>query len=240
MSGGYFITGTDTGVGKTVVAAAVLRALCEAGHDVAYMKPVQTGCVQDDNRRIVPDLEYAYRLAGLSVPRADSELLCPYRFLMPASPHLAAARESVEISTDTIMDAYEQLTARHAMLIVEGAGGVLVPLNGGQTMIDLMQRMDLPVIVACRAGLGTLNHTLLTLRALRRDGLTVAGLVMVQTAPGSWGDIESDNEATLRRLGQAPVLGRIMYHPALADETADAAIFSACLNSDLIHAFQSL
>lgn len=225
MSDGYFVTGTDTGVGKTVVSAALLQQLCEYGRSVMYMKPVQTGCPPTGN---APDPDTCFRLAGITPTADDLPDICPYRLQLPASPHLAAAREQVTISLDRIVASFHRFRGRHDLVVVEGAGGVLVPLYDRTTMLDLMQRLAIPVVVACRSGLGTLNHTLLTLRALRDAGLTVTGLVMVQTTEDPWGEIEEDNRSTLERLGEVRVLSRIDYHPALADGTAGPDVLAAC------------
>lgn len=229
MKDGWFITGTDTGVGKTVLSAALLLRAKEEGRRAVYMKPVQTGCEPDDGRRCAPDVDTCYRLSGMPRPAEEDRDISPYRLLMPASPHLAAAREGVTISLDRIMDSFHNLQSRHDRIIVEGAGGVLVPLNEQDTMLDLMQRMQMPVIVACRAGLGTLNHTLLTLRALRDAGLTVAGLVPIQTTAAAWADIEADNQATLQRMGHVPVLGLLTYQPELAKTAAGPDILRSCV-----------
>ncbi len=231
---GCFITGTDTGVGKTVVSAAVLLQRIEREQRVMYMKPVQTGCRQAGGERIAPDPDYGLRLAGITPAPEDRADICPYRLLMPASPHLAAAREDVTISIDRILESYERLQRRHAFLVVEGAGGVLVPLNDSDTMLELMRRLALPVIIACRAGLGTLNHTLLTVRVLRDAGLDLAGLVLVQTTPEPWGDIEEDNRCTLERMAAVPVTSRIAYHPALAAGTADPRILRSCVQGTVL------
>lgn len=228
MNRGWFITGTDTGIGKTVVSAMLLLQFKEMGRRVMYMKPVQTGCETRDTERVAPDPEFCLRLAGLT-PNADEYAdICPYRLLMPTSPHLAAAQENVVISLDRIVSSFRRLQERYDPIIVEGAGGVLVPLNKQDTMLTLMQRLNLPVVVVCRAGLGTLNHTLLTVRAVQDAGLRVEGLVLVQTTNEPWGAIETDNEKTLRRLTKIPIFGRIPYHAALADGTATPGTLRTC------------
>ncbi len=228
MNRGWFITGTDTGIGKTVVSAMLLLKLKEQGRRVMYMKPVQTGCKMRDTERVAPDPEYCLRLAGLAPKPTEHEDICPYRLLMPASPHLAAAREDGIISLDRIISSFQRLQERYDPIIVEGAGGVLVPLDDDSTILDLMCALELPAVIVCRTGLGTLNHTLLTVRAVQDAGLRIAGLVLVQSANEPWGVIETDNENTLQRLTNIPVFGRVPYHAALADGTADADTLRAC------------
>lgn len=187
---GIFITGTDTGVGKTRVAAALLLALRERGEDAWPMKPIQTG--GDD------DLAVCLSLAGL---RADDELrgrLGPYRFPLAASPHLAARAAGARIETPRIAATFRELAARHGPIVVEGAGGLLVPLDGGGTvMADLIGALEIPVLVVARAGLGTLNHCLLTVQELWRRGLPCVGLVL-NSAVGGGDVVKRDNESTLR------------------------------------------
>ncbi len=221
MSGGYFVTGTDTGIGKTVVSACLLRALHQHGRKAIYMKPVQTGCEERGGNRIAPDPEFVAASTGIQGTAQDQDAICPYRLLMPASPHLAARQEKVEIDLARIMRAYARLQARYDKLVVEGAGGVWVPLNSRESMLDLMTRINLPVVVACRSGLGTINHTLMTLQALRHRGLTVAGLVLVDTHNEPRGEIEADNRRTLEQWGRAPVLGWISYQTRIAEGAPD-------------------
>ncbi|HOW97791.1 MAG TPA: dethiobiotin synthase [Kiritimatiellia bacterium] len=201
---GLFITGTDTGIGKTAVLAALLCALRRAGIDAAPMKPVQTGCRPSRRGLVSPDLERALRAAGLRPDAAEKSLMCPYPFRPACSPHLAAAQAGVRIRLSAIRKAFRRLSARHSYVLVEGAGGVLVPLNGNKTMLDLMRALALPVIVAARPGLGTLNHTLMTLRELRRAGLKILGVILVCARRAPWGAIERSNLETIRRLGRVP------------------------------------
>ena len=131
--------------------------------------------------------------------------MAPYAFRPACSPHLAAARAGVRIDLACITRAARALAAAHDFVVVEGAGGVLVPLDGRLTMVDLMRRLGLPVLLVARTGLGTINHTLLSLLALRENGLAVAGVVFNQSSPGRRGIIERDNVQTVARLGRVAV-----------------------------------
>lgn len=213
MSAGYFVTGTDTGIGKTVVSAILVQALLDQGQRVAYMKPVQTGCEQRAGEWIAPDPEFVARATGVN---GDPDLVCPYRFPLPASPHLAAAEAGTHIELDPILAAYRRLQTDHDALVVEGAGGVMVPLNKTTLMLDAMKAINLPVVIVARAGLGTLNHTLLTVRAIRDAKLECAGLVLVQHQVDDDPRIEADNRRTLERLGEVPVWTTLRHDPALA------------------------
>jgi dethiobiotin synthetase len=184
MPSRFFITGTDTGIGKTTVAALLCASL-----DAMYWKPVQTGSREGTDRHTV------MRLAQLPAARTVSE---NYLFAPPVSPHLAAQRARVRIDLRKIK---MPRLARRENLIVEGAGGVLVPINGKQLMIHLMRRLKLPVLLVARTSLGTINHTLLSLAALRSAGLQIRGVIMVGTPD------RLENRRAIEHYGRVPVVG---------------------------------
>ncbi len=211
LQNGVFITGTDTGVGKTFVAAGLLAALRLEGWNVAPMKPVQTGCHQRKGSWVAPDLQASLKASGLRVSTAEKADMAPYCFQPACSPHLAAKLAGKRISLKRIENAYHRLRQNYDVLIVEGAGGVLVPLNPQETMLDLMVRLQLPVVLVARPGLGTINHTLLSLRLLNAAKLAVLGVVLNQATPGRWGQIENDNRVMIERMGNVKVLACIRY-----------------------------
>lgn len=191
MLRGLFITGTDTGVGKTVTAAALVHRYRTAA-PLRYWKPIQTGIEEDDDTSAVREL------GGC----ADKEIFDQgVRLPRPVSPHLAARLSGQEIAVNSTIEtiAGEPPQTRW---IVEGAGGVLVPLNSKEKMIDFMACLGLPAVVVARSSLGTINHTLLTLGALRRRALIVAGVVMV-------GEPNPENRAALEEFGSVPVLAEM-------------------------------
>lgn len=192
---GVFVAGTDTHVGKTVVAAALLVALRQYVN-AAPMKPVQTGAYIKNNTLISPDLEFVLRTARMSFPKAVAALASPYCFRKACSPHLAAAFVNRRISGRRILRAAAQLYKRYDFLVVEGAGGILVPVNRSQTMLDVIAMLKFPVLVVARPGLGTLNHTFLTLRALSAENIPVVGIVL-SDATRHWSEIERNNQETL-------------------------------------------
>lgn len=217
---GLFITGTDTGVGKTWATARLLVALRAAGRDVVPMKPVQTGArIRADIAR-PPDLEFLLASAGLRPTARERAWMCPYAFAPACSPHLAARLAGRPIRLARIRQGYDALRRRHEGILVEGAGGVLAPIGPRQTMLDLMRELALPVALVARPGLGTLNHTLLSLRALRDTGLRVAALILAETAPCGRGVIEHDNERTLRRMGGVEIILHALFLPPARDATA--------------------
>ena len=208
---GVFITGTDTGIGKTFVAAVLLKALRDVGVNAAPMKPVQTGCARRRGIWIAPDLEFSLDLADMRPVDGERELMAPYCFQPAWSPHLAAQDAGVRISIPRITGAFRRLAKGRGFVVVEGAGGVLVPIDGRRTMLDLMVALDLPVILVARPGLGTINHTLLSLAAMRQAGLNVSGVVLNQAYPGRRGVIERDNRTVIARLGATPVLADLQH-----------------------------
>lgn len=210
---GIFITGTDTGVGKTLVSAALLSVLRSAGVDAVPMKPIQTGAIRRNGLWRSPDLDFCLARAGLKPGHLEYARMAPYCFAKSCSPHLAAAAAGRRIDFRRINACFRALQARHALVVVEGAGGVYAPIQGRKTMLDLMCMLDLPVVVVARLGLGTINHTLLTLDRLRRAQVRVRGVVFNATCPGRLGDIEQDNMKTIARLGRVRVLGRLPFVP---------------------------
>lgn len=224
MARGIFIAGTDTGVGKTLVAAAVARMLRARAIDAAPMKPAQTGGEPDrarPGRLIAPDLEFALAACGLSPGDEERALMAPWLFEPACSPHLAARLAGRSIEVAKISDCFERLAARHRCLVVEGAGGLLVPLNETETMLDLMRALALPVLIVARGGLGTINHTLLSIRACREAGLNVLGFAVNDAEPAGGGGelartIRQDNPRAIERFAQAPLLGDFGHHPEIA------------------------
>ena len=212
----FFIAGTDTGVGKTVLSATLLASARAQDIDAVYMKPVQTGCTRRGSQLVAPDLECCLRAAGLRPLKTELASMCPYRFIPACSPHLAAARARRPIRIDRIVTHFRRLQAAHKAVIVEGAGGVLAPLGPRTSMLDLMKALALPVVVAARPGLGTINHTLLTLHELRRAQLTILGVFFVHTTPNRNPAIERDNERTIARTAEVPILGRIPFSKDLS------------------------
>ena len=196
---GLFITGTDTGVGKTFVSCDLARGLRAAGVDVGVMKPIETGVPAEG-----PEDARALRLAaGVDDPL---DLICPIRFLLPASPEAAARAEGQTVSLASIHDAFDSLARRHRFMLVEGAGGILVPIDAHTDMADLARRLDLPLLLVARAGLGTVNHTRLTLEAAEARGLEVFGVVISHSAAEEPEGERRNLEGLRERLGERLVL----------------------------------
>ena len=198
-----WVTGTDTGVGKTVVGAALLCALRARGIDAVPMKPVETGCSTGALATHRTDLDFCLEAAGLHADIGDEEAMHPYRFPDPCSPHLAAERAGAHIDPARIRDALARLATRHTCVLAEGAGGVLVPITRSCTFLDVFAGHIDAAVIAARPGLGTLNHTLLTIRALRDRDIPVAGIVCSGFVEGDW--IAEDNRRTLAQMSGVAV-----------------------------------
>ncbi|MHB9026942.1 MAG: dethiobiotin synthase [Armatimonadota bacterium] len=205
---GIFITGTDTGVGKTLVCGCLAGYLQARGMRVITQKWVQTGC-----REAAEDLLLHRALGGLEEVAELEDALNPYCFAYPASPHLAAAREGVEIDPEVIAAAYRRLEARFDLVLVEGAGGALVPLTEETLIVDLAAQLGLSALVVVRNGLGCINHALLTVEALRSRNIPLAGLVFNRPEEGGEEEILRDNPRIIAHLTGATVLGELPYLP---------------------------
>lgn len=171
---GLFITGTDTGVGKTHVGAWLARSLVAAGQDVGVMKPLVSGMREANAGWVADDTVRLMRAAGV---RDSIELVSPYRFKAPLAPADAARLEGVKVRLPTILKAYAALSSAHDTMIVEGAGGLLSPLGAGLTSADLILETRLPALLVVAVRLGAINHTALTLEALARRNIPLAGIV---------------------------------------------------------------
>ncbi len=216
------VSGTDTDVGKTLVAGGLARLLRDRGVDVGVMKPVASGVPPD------ADAEWLIAAAGVDDPL---ELVCPLRFRDPLAPAVAAqlAGQAVEIAH--IHQAFAALSARHRFLIVEGVGGLLVPIDWDYDVRRLASDLALPLLIVARAGLGTINHTVLTVEAARARGLTVSGIVLCESRDQPAGLAEQTNPAAIERLTDAPVLGTLRY---LSDQVrGDIDAVAAALAEDI-------
>ncbi len=214
MNRGVVVTGTGTDVGKTIVTGALLRKLRAEGIDAVSMKPVQTGAPAGS---AAPDLRAHWDAAGIEPGDEDGALMAPYIYEPACSPHLAARLADRAIDIDRIVTCAGRLLARHEALIVEGAGGVLVPLDDIHTNLDLMVALAMPAIVVAHRGLGTINHTLLTVRALRGAGVRVLGVVFNETRDVPRDFVTEDNPRAVEAFGDIAILGDIDYigHDAL-------------------------
>ena len=217
MTRGVFVTGTDTGVGKTHAAAALVRAIAERGVRVAPMKPIAAGTVKTEHGEAIEDTVILARAAGLAAPAWPD--VTPVLLKAAMAPHIAAEREGVTIALEPVLRARERLAARADFLVVEGVGGFAVPLAGDLDTIDLARALGYPVVMVVGLRLGCLNHALLTAAAVRAAGLSLAGWIANDLDPRM--DGADENVAALDARLAAPRLGRLPWSP-VANPAADA------------------
>ncbi len=208
MNKGIFITATDTGVGKTYIASGIAAELLRRGVDVGVMKPAETGCSMRGGRLVPLDAKHLMKAAGVNDPIA---LVNPYRFHRPLAPSVAARLSGKRIEPDKIISASRDLSRRHDFMIVEGAGGIMVPLRGAYTFLDLAQELAIPVLVVARPGLGTINHTLLTVAALGRRRLRISGIVINYAVKQKSGLAENTNPEVIQRISGLKIVGTIPF-----------------------------
>jgi len=199
MKKAIFITGTDTGVGKTITTLVVGLLLQRKGIDVGIFKPIQ--CAGNDAAVLKEGLKISDSLSMIN----------PYYAKEPLSPHIAFKRANKKIDINKIKKVYKELASRHDILLVEGAGGLLVPIKKNYLTIDLIKELDAEVVVVSRLGLGTINHTLLTVKYAQQQGLTIAGVIFSQSENTKQGTAELTNPEAIQAFGRVPVLGSIPY-----------------------------
>jgi dethiobiotin synthetase len=203
-----FVTGTDTSVGKTYVCARLLEFLKIKGIEAGYQKWVASGT----DEGLPEDVNLCLSAADISPTTELVEQLVPYYFRFPASPHLAAEMEDRAVEPEVIVKNYQKLAARYKWLIVEGVGGVMVPLRRDLLLADLLAKLQPRTLVVARSGLGTLNHTLLTLEALRKRNIPVLGIVFSDPEIEEDESLVQDNMRTIEEIGLVRVFGRLQRH----------------------------
>ncbi len=205
---GIFITGTDTGVGKTFVAAGLITAFKRMGFSVCPMKPLETGC-RVKNGRLVP--EDALKLIEASNTKESLEIINPYRFRLPLAPAVAAELEGRRIDKKKILSSYNYLSGKYDITLIEGAGGIMVPVYKKYLFLDIVEELNIPLIIISRPTLGTINHTLLTIEAVRGRGIGVIGVIINYASKIKRGLAEKTNPDVIEKLGGVPALGIVPY-----------------------------
>ena len=200
---GLFITGTDTGVGKTLVAAAIADWFRRHGFSVAVCKPIATGCDRRREGLVSEDAEFLAHHADAKFPL---NTICPQRFAEPLAPAIAAERAKQPIEWNAIDSAIQSMSEQSDVLIVEGVGGVMVPIARKILVLDMIGWLGLPSLIVARAGLGTINHTLLTALALRNAGAAIAGVVINKYPPETPPAAEETNPRAIEKWGTVPIL----------------------------------
>ncbi len=206
MGNGFFITGTDTGVGKTTVTLALLRAFKQQGFSAAGMKPVAAGCRVTPQGLRSDDAEQLMGEASVALPY---DLINPFAYEPPIAPHIAAEQSHRPMAIREILTAYRQVAAQADVVLVEGVGGWAVPINKCQTMADVARALDLPVILVSGIRLGCLNHTLLTYAAIKASGCRCAGWIANLLSDSDWA--LDQNIAYLKQALPVPNFGVVSY-----------------------------
>ena len=227
---GFLITGTDTEVGKTVIAGGIARILKDAGKNVGVFKPVASGCRPGRVGLVSQDAEF---LAHCADSVETLEQICPLRYKEPLAPEVAIARGAEVFDLEIIRSGYNRLANDKDIMIVEGIGGLLVPLAKDFTVADLAAQMDLPLLIVSRPDLGTINHTLLTVEAARARGLNVAGIIINSYVAETASVAEETNPAAIERATGLKVL-------ALVPRDLETNLARGTIGSDVLFALQQI
>ncbi len=227
MGKGLFITGTDTGVGKTLVACGLASALRELGYKIGVMKPAETGCQNIEGELFPQDAFYLKEASGSEEPL---HRICPYRLSSPLAPSVAAEEAGIEIHFSLLNRLYKEMSRSNDLTLVEGAGGLSVPLHSRSTYTDLVRRLDLPVIVVVANRLGAINHTLLTLEHASRNGIEVVGYI-VNNLESHPSPAAKTNTRSLKALTSITCLGEIPHLTAAQLKGAGTGIKPSFLST---------
>ncbi|MDP7638366.1 MAG: dethiobiotin synthase [Candidatus Hydrogenedentes bacterium] len=235
MNAGVFITGTDTDIGKTIVTAGLLRVLRKQGVNACSMKPIQTGALPGPGGLDAIDLTFHHKAAEMKVARKEYDVMAPCCYEPECSPHLAGRMAGEYPDMEKIVSCYRQLVERYDLALVEGAGGVYCPIDESQTMLDLMARLKLPVVLTARRGLGTINHSLLSINAIRNRGLELLGVVFNESEDIERDYIRKDNVGAVEKFGDVAILGDIDYLATLESDPDAAWATFECSAGELLN-----
>ncbi len=209
MEKGVFVTGSDTGVGKTVIAGAIAAAIKAHGLDVGVMKPVASGAKEIDGKLVSEDVVYLKKMVDST---DDDDLVNPIRLKPPIAPTMAASKSGIQIDIDKVWKAYEVLSNRHDFVVVEGIGGLMVPVDDTLFVADLVCKMDLPLVIVVRDCLGTINHTLLTVEYAKSRNIRIKGII-INMLKGDDGFVRE-----IEKYSSVPVLGTIPFNENVSVE----------------------
>ena len=221
MEKGVFVTGCDTGVGKTVIAGAIAASIKAHGPDVGVMKPVASGAKEIENKLVSEDAVYLKKIIDNT---DDDALVNPILLKPPIAPTIAASKAGIPIDIDKIMKAYEALTNRHDFVVVEGVGGLMVPINDTLFVADLARKMDLSLVIVTGDYLGAINHTLLTIEYARNRNLRINGIVINMLKNGDYLVRE------IEKYSSVPILGTIPFKENVSVED--------CVYGDIVEEFR--
>jgi len=209
MEKGVFVTGSDTGVGKTVIAGAIAAAIKAHGLDVGVMKPVASGAKEIEGKLVSEDAAYLKKIIDST---DDDDLVNPILLKLPIAPTMAASNTGVPVDIDKILKAYEELTNKHDFVVVEGIGGLMVPIDDALFVADLVLKMDLPLVIVSSDYLGTINHTLLTVEYAKSRNIRIKGIVINMLKSGD------DLVREIEKYSSVPILGTIPFKENISVE----------------------
>ncbi|GBE00215.1 ATP-dependent dethiobiotin synthetase BioD 1 [bacterium BMS3Abin07] len=230
MNKGFFITATDTSVGKTIISAAMVRALNYLGYRTAAMKPIETGCNKIDDMLMPQDGLFLKNVSGMDENISD---ITPCTYENPLSPLAAGEIEGRTVDLAAILDAYNELTKRYDAIVVEGIGGISVPVTKDYFVSDLALQMGLPLIIVARPTLGTINHTLLTVHYAVAKGMEIAGIILNYSSEPEGGVDEDTDRKTLESVTDIPIIGVFPHLADFEEETIDRATMKS-LNTGIL------
>ena len=217
MEKGVFVTGSDTGVGKTVIAGAIAAAIKAHGMDVGVMKPVASGAKEIDGSLVSEDVVFLKKIIDST---NDDDLVNPVRLKPPIAPTIAAVKSGVPIDIDKVWKAYEVLSDRHDFVVVEGIGGLMVPVDDTLFVADLVRKMDLPLVIVGSDYLGTINHTLLTVEYAKSRNIRIKGII-INMLKGDDGFVRE-----IEKYSSVPILGTIPFKENVSVEN--------CIYGDIV------
>ena len=212
---GYFISVTDTGVGKTVVTACLLAFYRKHSINTGIMKPIETGINPNCSSEANSDAKFLLTVSG---NQDTLEEVCPIRLKPSASPLQAARIQDQSLSIDSILEKFHRLQKKYDQVLVEGIGGLLVPLKADYLVLDLIKEMQLPLIIVSRFSLGTLNHTLLTLKAAQVATIEIAGIILNHSENRPLNEVELGQKALIEELSGVPVIGQCPFISLISTE----------------------
>lgn len=221
MPTGFFITATDTGVGKTVITAALIKAIGILGLRPCGMKPIETGCIREGDVLIPSDGMFIKAIAHME---EDIRFISPCCFKSPLAPMPASEIEGISVDLEKIKKAYTELSKNYDAVVVEGIGGLLVPIKRDYFVLDLIREFGLPTIVVSRPGLGTINHTMLTVKYAIKEGLNVAGIIINYCQPPEGTLAEDTNPQIIKQISPVPIIGVFPYLDDMESNTIERAV----------------
>ena len=233
MAKGFFVTGTDTGVGKTIITAALIKAAGLLGFRACGMKPIETGCLREGDTFIPSDGMFIKTIAHME---ETVDHISPCCFEEPLAPLAASEIEGTSVDLQKIRNEYAALSQKCDVVIVEGIGGLLVPIRKDYFVLDLAKDFGLPAIVVSRPGLGTINHTMLSVNYAIKEGLSIAGIIINYKSPAEGSPAENTNPGVIKEISPVPIIGIFPYLKDLEETTIERAVVKS-LNFEILRKY---